>query len=458
MWGSWELIQLCNTGSDEGNPVYHSQPLGTALGDSGRGVGEQALLRPGSGAGRGQRGGTGCGLGGEEVARLAEVDDDGGEDGDEEAAYGDTVGWKERWIRLLSFALARGVAGLIIRRAVGRCPAGGGWRWAGGVRVRGGMGRGEAAGWEEMGRLVLMDREWEDAIEETDYARQDRHGGETQESGGEQHEQSEKASAGAGEAGRMGVKESAPPRLGLEGRRRAQAGAGGPIQAASRVEAILAEWDDLSSPGLEGGVWTQKQSGASPEQAMALAEEGVDTLIRVSRRVASLLEGAVGMGGTGEGAEGDVGGRATVGMGPQVGTVRRDSYSASVERIAQVRGHLARQSAQRLQSHRVVAGGRGLQAQIGGRGEPAWKTQQQCVGRAVAEGLSSGGKGELAPETWQQRTGGADAEGFGWPSEAERDPFLTHEVQRIRISVPKCVLKPLIPGEGTQCSRSFVVM
>ncbi|KAK3275070.1 hypothetical protein CYMTET_16783 [Cymbomonas tetramitiformis] len=28
------------------------------------------------------------------------------------------VGWKENWIRLLSFALARGVAGLIIRRAV----------------------------------------------------------------------------------------------------------------------------------------------------------------------------------------------------------------------------------------------------------------------------------------------------------------------------------------------------
>ncbi|KAK3279617.1 hypothetical protein CYMTET_12509 [Cymbomonas tetramitiformis] len=49
------------------------QPLGTALGDSGRGGGGQALLRPGSRAGRGQRDGPECGLGGEEVARVAEL-------------------------------------------------------------------------------------------------------------------------------------------------------------------------------------------------------------------------------------------------------------------------------------------------------------------------------------------------------------------------------------------------
>ncbi|KAK3273355.1 hypothetical protein CYMTET_18405 [Cymbomonas tetramitiformis] len=120
---------------------------------------------------------------------------DGDEDGDEEAAHGGVVGWKEKCIRLLSFALARGVAGLIIRRAVGRCPAGSGWRWAGGRRVRGGMGpdldRGEEDRREDAERLALMDRAWKDAFEETDYATQDGLGGGTQESGGTQHEQSE---------------------------------------------------------------------------------------------------------------------------------------------------------------------------------------------------------------------------------------------------------------------------
>ncbi|KAK3261134.1 hypothetical protein CYMTET_29948 [Cymbomonas tetramitiformis] len=57
-----------------------------------------------------------------------QVDGNGDEDENEEAAHGGAVGWKEKWVRLLSFTLARGVAGLIIRRAVGRCPAGSGWR------------------------------------------------------------------------------------------------------------------------------------------------------------------------------------------------------------------------------------------------------------------------------------------------------------------------------------------
>ncbi|KAK3247889.1 hypothetical protein CYMTET_42627 [Cymbomonas tetramitiformis] len=63
----------------------------------------------------------------EENAKGGEhMDGDGGEDGDKEAAHGGALGWKEKWTRLLSFALARGVAELILRRAVGRCPAGGG--------------------------------------------------------------------------------------------------------------------------------------------------------------------------------------------------------------------------------------------------------------------------------------------------------------------------------------------
>ncbi|KAK3256138.1 hypothetical protein CYMTET_34710 [Cymbomonas tetramitiformis] len=224
-----------------------------------------------------------------------EVDGDGDEDRDEQAAHGGVVGWKEKWIRLLSFALAQGVAGLIIRRAVGRCPAGSGWRWAGGGRVRGGMGPdldlGEAARREGVERLALMDRVWEDAFEETDYASQDGLGGGTQESGGTQRERSGQASGEAGEAGAMAsrllesmedvrrevehlstveVKEEAPPRRDLEGRMQAQAG------SARR---------------------RQEQSGASPEQAMALAEGGVATLMGASRRVASLLGGVDGIGG-----------------------------------------------------------------------------------------------------------------------------------------------------------------
>ncbi|KAK3257534.1 hypothetical protein CYMTET_33385 [Cymbomonas tetramitiformis] len=57
------------------------------------------------------------------------------------------------------------------------------------------------------------------------------------------------------------------------------AGASGSSQTISSVQDILAEGDDLSSPGPESGVWTHEQSGASPEQAVALAEEGVTTLL-----------------------------------------------------------------------------------------------------------------------------------------------------------------------------------
>ncbi|KAK3264305.1 hypothetical protein CYMTET_26946 [Cymbomonas tetramitiformis] len=206
----------------------------------------------------------------------SKVDGNGDEDGDEEAAHGGVVGWKEKWIWLLSFALARGVAGLIIRRVVGRCPTGGGWRWAGGGRVRGGMGpdldRGEAARRERVERLALMDRAWEDAFEETDYATQDGSGGGTQESEGTQRERSGQAPGEAGEAGAMAsrllesmedVRRKVEHQSTVGGQGggttearsgEARAGAGRPSQAASSVQDILNEWNDLSSPGPEGGV------------------------------------------------------------------------------------------------------------------------------------------------------------------------------------------------------------
>ncbi|KAK3254681.1 hypothetical protein CYMTET_36112, partial [Cymbomonas tetramitiformis] len=153
-----------------------------------------------------------------------QVDGNGDEDGDEEAAHGGVVGWKEKWIRLLSFALARGVAGLIIRRVVRWCPAGGGWRWAGVGRVRGGMGpdldRGEAAQREGLERLALMDRACGNAFEETDYATRGRRDG--IEAFGKSS--IEGARREAEHLRIAGVQERAPPRLGLEGPRAGPAG------------------------------------------------------------------------------------------------------------------------------------------------------------------------------------------------------------------------------------------
>ncbi|KAK3256566.1 hypothetical protein CYMTET_34304 [Cymbomonas tetramitiformis] len=191
---------------------------------------------------------------------------------------------------------------------------------------------------------------------------------------------------------------------------------------------------------------------------MALAEGGVATLMGASRRVAGLLGGVDGMGGTDEDDGGDVGrsaggddtrrapqspgahpgsddhlqqvarqhtashqlprppgevagragtnseqlsgrrrpggelsatGRAwdtqaTVGMGPQVETVRRDSYDASVERIAQaqVSGGCAS-----LDEGNPVYHSQPLGTALGHSGRGV-ETQQQCAGRTAAEGLS----------------------------------------------------------------------
>ncbi|KAK3271639.1 hypothetical protein CYMTET_20025 [Cymbomonas tetramitiformis] len=121
-------------------------------------------------------------------------------------------------------------------------------------------------------RLALMDRAWEDVFEETDYAMQDGSGGGTQESEGTQRERSGQASGEAGEAGAMASRllESMEDvrreveHLGTVGGQGgstaearsggARAGIGRPNQAASSVEDILNEWDDLLSPGPQSGV------------------------------------------------------------------------------------------------------------------------------------------------------------------------------------------------------------
>ncbi|KAK3243337.1 hypothetical protein CYMTET_47007 [Cymbomonas tetramitiformis] len=85
-----------------------------------------------------------------------------------------------------------------------------------------------------------------------------------------------------------------------------RAGPNGLSQAAPSVEDILVEWEDLSSPSLEGGVWNQEQSGASPKQAMTLTEGGVTTLMECRGfsltvsvlRVAGSMRGKSEVGGT----------------------------------------------------------------------------------------------------------------------------------------------------------------
>ncbi|KAK3255678.1 hypothetical protein CYMTET_35153 [Cymbomonas tetramitiformis] len=353
--------------------------------------------------------------GGEQVDGNGDED----EDEDEEAARGGAVGWKEKWVRLLSFALARGVAGLIIRRAVGRCPAGSGWRWAGGGRVGGGMGpdldRGEADRREGAERLALMDRAWEDAFEETDYATQDGSGGGMQESEGTQRERSGQAPGEAGEAGAMASRllESMKDvrreveHLGTVGSQGggtpearsggAKAGIGGLSQAASSAEDILNEWDELLSPGPKGGVWTQEQSGASPEQAMALAEGGVATLMGASRRVAGLLGAVDGMGGTDEGDGGDVG-RLAGGVDTSRAPQSPGAHTGSNDHLQQVaRQHTA--------SHQAV-GGSGVMWDVG------------LVVEGWLDRRRSGGTDDPASGTRRQCAGGADAEGLGWLSEA----------------------------------------
>ncbi|KAK3287658.1 hypothetical protein CYMTET_4840 [Cymbomonas tetramitiformis] len=357
---------------------------------------------------------------------------------------------------------------LIIRRAVGRCPAGSGWRWAGGGRVRGGMGpdldRGEADRRKGAERLALMDRAWEDVFEETDYATQDGSGGGTQESEGTQREQSGQASGGAGEAGAMAsrllesmedVRREAEHlgTVGGQGRGTAEArsggaraGTGGLIQAASSVEDILNEWDDLLSPGPGSGVWTQEQRGASPEQAMALAEGGVATLMGASRRVAGLLGGVDGMGGTDEDDGGDVG-RSRVEL-THAGPLRaRGPIPAAMTTYNRLHGSIRHLISFRAHGARLLAVPE-LTAQVGGggassdEGNPVYHSQplETALGHS---GRGVGGQALLRPGSgacrgqrvvpnvglvvkrwfkWQRQKPEVrwrcDAEGLGWLSEA----------------------------------------
>ncbi|KAK3235190.1 hypothetical protein CYMTET_54591 [Cymbomonas tetramitiformis] len=103
----------------------------------------------------------------EDVGGKEEVDEE------EDTAHGGSLGWKERRLRQLSFALGRGVADTVIRRAPGRCQRGDDWRWSGG-RCRGeaddpGPAQARAESVEEV--LAPMDRGWE-VIDEMGFATQ----------------------------------------------------------------------------------------------------------------------------------------------------------------------------------------------------------------------------------------------------------------------------------------------
>ncbi|KAK3276921.1 hypothetical protein CYMTET_15027 [Cymbomonas tetramitiformis] len=192
----------------------------------------------------------------------------------------------------------------------------------------------------------------------------------------------------------------------------ARAGIGGLSQAASSVEDILNEWDDLLSPGPGSGVWTQEQSGASPEQAMALAEGGVATLMGASRRVAGLLGGLMAWGGlmrmTGE-----------MWGGPRVelthaGPLRaRGAILAAMTTYNRLHGSIRHLISFRAHRARLLAvpeltavGGSGVMWDVG------------LVVEGWLDSRSSGGRDEPASGTRRQCAGGADAEGLGWLSEA----------------------------------------
>eukprot|EP00854_Cymbomonas_tetramitiformis_P034055 gene34055-biopygen7363 len=104
----------------------------------------------------------------EDAGEEKEVNEE--EEEEEDTAHAGSMGWKGRWIRQLSFALARGVAGTFIRRAQGQFQRGADWRWAG-VRCRGeaddpGLIQERAESVEGEDVLALMDREWDEVIDE----------------------------------------------------------------------------------------------------------------------------------------------------------------------------------------------------------------------------------------------------------------------------------------------------
>ncbi|KAK3242740.1 hypothetical protein CYMTET_47589 [Cymbomonas tetramitiformis] len=339
------------------------------------------------------------------------------------------------------------------------------------------LDRGEADRREGAERLALMDRAWEDAFEETDYATQDGSGGGMQESEGTQRERSGQAPGEAGEAGAMAsrllesmedVRREVEHLGTVEGQGGgtaearsggARAGIGGLSQAASSVEDILNEWDDLLSPGPGSGVWTQEQSGASPEQAMALAEGGVATLMGASRRVAGLLGGLMAWGElmrmTGE-----------MWGGPRVELTHAGPLRARGPILAAMTTYNRRKSVadaqvwmratqfiilsplgQRLGILAVaLIEGQGwtgfrhkaaVRWRSGGRDVPASGTRHQCAGSADAEGLGWLSEAQGVPFS----TSSAVAEALRWPREAEGVPLSTSELRKLRMS--RCVCSNL---------------
>ncbi|KAK3233070.1 hypothetical protein CYMTET_56608 [Cymbomonas tetramitiformis] len=126
---------------------------------------------------------------------------------------------------------------------------------------------------------------------------------------------------------------------------------------------LLGAWQGQDHPTYV--IYKGEQSGASPEQAMALAEGGVATLMGASRRVAGLLGGVDGMGGTDEDDGGDVGRRKSV---ADAQVWMRAAQFIILSPLGQRLGILA-------------------VAWIGGRDGPASDTRRQCAGGADAEGL-----------------------------------------------------------------------
>ncbi|KAK3256567.1 hypothetical protein CYMTET_34305 [Cymbomonas tetramitiformis] len=213
--------------------------------------------------------------------------------------------------------------------------------------------------------LAPMDRAWENAIEETDYATQDGHGGGTQGSAGTQQGQSGQASGGAGEAG--GTSQGA-------------------LSHHLSVQDILAEGEDLLLPGPERGTWSR--AGSHQGRRCAWPRKGWSTCWGQAGGWLSFLRGLLARGGL---------------VGRVLSKVWVEGWWVDFSD-----DHLQQVAQQHTVSHQLPSP----------RGEVAAVPELTVMSSCLEGDHRSGGRGEPTLKAPLQCAGGAVAEALRWPSEA----------------------------------------
>ncbi|KAK3242763.1 hypothetical protein CYMTET_47559 [Cymbomonas tetramitiformis] len=290
------------------------------------------------------------------------------------------------------------------------------------------LDQGEADRREGAERLALMNRAWEDAFKETDCATQDGSGGGTQESEGTQREQSGQTSGGAGEAGAMAsrllesmedVRREAEHlgTVGGQGKGTAEARSGERVQAQA-VDTCRAPQSPGAHPGSDDHLKQFARQHTASHQLPCLQGEVAGHAGTNSEQLSGRQRPDGELSATGRAWDT----QATVGMGPQVGTVRvtvtAQVWSALLKFAAPSQGNQRKGS-----SHgELVLGVEGYRRKsvadaqaVGGSGV-MWD-----VGLVVEGWLDwrrLGGRDEPASGTRRQCADSADAEGVGWLSEA----------------------------------------